>query len=230
MSIFSKSACAITLSAALVACQSGPEGGASNIMLEGTPLDRHEIGVRQATEVLEIQLDPAYPTLKRSDLMNLERFVAGYRDRGHGPLIMAMPENGPDQQLAVEAVKVARELAWEKGVAWEAIQGSAYDARGRRAPIVLAFDVYEAVAPDCQSLANYDLADISGNNSLGYLGCSVRFNLAAMLADPADLLGNRELGPRDQGRVSVIMEAYRKGEVTGAAGGDEQVTVSDIGG
>ncbi len=221
---------ALALAATIPAACQGAAGPGEPVRLNGTPLDIHEIGVRGASEVLEVYPDPEYPTLKRADIRRLERFVAAYRDRGHGPLQMVMPENGANPQLAVEAVKVARELAWEKGVAWEAIAGSVYDAHGRNAPIVMTFEVYEAVAPDCQSIAAYDLGNISSNNELGNFGCSVRFNLAAMIADPGDLLANRELDPRDPRRVSVIMEAYRQGENTSAAAGEENVSISQVGG
>lgn len=214
-----------------VACESGPRGDApSNVMLEGTPLDRHPIGVEPATEVLEIDLNARYPTLRMEDRRRIESFVDSYRDRGFGDLRMVLPENSATPDLAVEAVKEAREIAWTHGIAWESIDGSAYDAQGTNAPLILAFDVYEAVAPDCQSLAAYDLANISSNNELENFGCSVRFNIAQMLADPSDLLGQRPLDRRDNGRVSIIMEAYRSGEVTGAAAGDEDVSVSGIGG
>ncbi|NBC20955.1 MAG: hypothetical protein GVY06_07945 [Alphaproteobacteria bacterium] len=221
---------ALVLTALPVACQSRPAEPARPTAQPGTPLDNHSIKVRGASEVLELHLDPAFPTLKRADLNKLERFIAAYRDRGHGPLRMVMPENGASPQLAVEAIKVARELAWEKGVAWDEISGSVYEADGRQAPILLTFDVYEAVAPDCRSMAAFDLSDISGNNELGNFGCSVRHNLAQMIADPADLLAERELDPRDSRRVSIIMEAYRQGQPTGATGGEENVSISNVGG
>lgn len=214
-----------------VACESGPLGATpDNVRLEGTPLDRHPIGVEPATEVLEIDLDANFPTLRQEDRRRIESFVDAFRDRGFGELRMVLPENSATPDLAVEAVKEAREIAWARGIAWESIDGAAYDARGTNAPMILAFDVYQAVAPDCQSLAAYDLSDISSNNELGYFGCSVRFNIAQMLADPSDLLGERPLDRRDNGRVSIIMEAYRQGADTAAATGDEEVTVSGVGG
>ena len=198
--------------------------------IAGTPLDRNQIDVRAGLEVLEIQLDAGGTRLPRSDLNRIERFVAAYRDRGHGKMRMAMPENVARPQLAVEAVKTARELAWENGVAWEDIAGSAYDAKGHQAPLIMSFEIYEAIAPDCKSLAQIDMSDVSTNSELESFGCSVRTNIAAMLADPGDLLGERELGPRDRGRVSLIMEAYRQGEATGAETGDSQVGLAEVGG
>ena len=217
----------LALAAALLASGCASERlEPTNVRLSGLPIDNNQIGVEQATEVLEIAINPAYPELQIEDLRALERFVAAYRDRGHGPLVMAMPENGPYPDMAVEVVKQARTLAWERGVAWEQIEGGTFDARGSNAPVILAFDVYNAIAPDCLSLAAYDMADISSNNEPSYFGCSVRANLAAMLADPGDLLALRELDPRDARRVSQIMEAYRNGAASGASGNGEAVSAS----
>ncbi|MEM0985366.1 MAG: CpaD family pilus assembly protein [Pseudomonadota bacterium] len=214
-----------------VGCESGLRSGPpSNVMLEGTVLDRHQIGVEPSTEVLEIDLDGDFPTLRIEDRRRIESFVNAYRDRGFGDLRMVLPENSATPGLAVEAVKEAREIAWTRGISWEAIDGSAYDAQGTNAPIILAFDVYNAVAPDCKSLAAYDLSDIRSNNEFENFGCTIKHNIAQMIADPTDLLGQRPLDRRDNGRVSVIMEAYRQGEATAAAVGGENVTVSGVGG
>lgn len=197
-----------------------------NVKLEGLPLDNNKIDVQKSQEVLEIAVDPRYPQLRREDVRAMERFVAAYRDRGHGELLMVMPENGLYPDMAVEVVKELRNIAWSHGVAWEEISGASYDAHGMNTPILMSFDVYEAIAPDCLSLAAYNMADISSNNEQSYFGCSVRSNLAAMLADPGDLLSQRELEARDSRRVSLIMEAYRNGGVTGASGNGEAVSSS----
>ena len=209
--------------ALLGACQQNDLSLPENVQLEGLPFDNNRIGVERTTEVLEIEVNPAYPELRIAERRALERFVAAYRDRGHGGLVMAMPENGAYPEAAVEALKNIRNLAWENGVAWEQIDGSAYNANGANAPILLAFDAFEAVAPECLSLAAYDMSDVSSNNEPAYYGCAVRNNIAMMLADPGDLLSRRELSPGDNSRVSVIMEAYRSnnwggGEVVGVGG------------
>lgn len=197
-----------------------------NVSFHGTPLDHNPIGVEKTREVLEVAINPAYPQLQIADVRAMERFVAAYRDRGHGPLYMVMPENGTYPDMAVEVVKELRNIAWEKGVAWEQISGATYDAGGMNTPVLMSFDVYEAVAPECLSLATYNMADVSSNNEPSYFGCSVRANMAAMLADPGDLLSQRELDPRDSRRVSLIMEAYRAGAPSGAAGNGEAVSSS----
>lgn len=219
----------LLLGAALVGllggCASSQQYVPLAVQNTSTPLDYHQIDVRRQTEIIEIAMEPGFSQLRREEVSAMEAFVFAYRQRGHGPLMMIMPENAADQELVVESVRVARELAFRNGVAWENIQGRNYDAHGQFAPLVLTFESYEAVAPDCLSLAAYDLSDITSNNEPAYFGCAIEHNIAAMLADPGDLLGQRQLDPRDARRVSLIMEAYRDGGATGAAGNGEAVSV-----
>ena len=186
--------------------------------LEGTPLDRHEITVSKKTEYLEVRLNPADTQLRVTEKDRIRNFVAGYVDHGHGPLMMSMPKGSPNAQLSVQAVAEAREIAWEYGVEYKEIAGGVYNARskGAGAPLVLAYTSFRANAPECDSLANHDFGDASSNNTMPTLGCSVRANMAAMIADPADLFGEREPEEGDNDRRSVVLGKYREGQPTGA--------------
>lgn len=186
--------------------------------LEGTVLDRNAITVSKKTEYLEVVLRPQDSQLRITDKNKIRSFVKGYVESGHGPLIMSMPQGSPNSQLSVQAVAEAREIAWEYGVDYQEIAGGAYDARtkGAGAPLVLAYTAFNANAPKCQSLATQDFADAASNNELPTLGCAVRTNMAAMIADPADLLGERDLEEGDIGRQGVVLGKYRAGEPTGS--------------
>ena len=96
--------------------------------------------------------------------------------------------------------------------------GAAYDASQRSSsPIVMAFKTYKAVAPKCQSLAEIDISNINSNNDLPTLGCAIRTNMAAMIAEPADLLGGRELSEGDKIRRGTQLRLWQAGEATAAA-------------
>lgn len=203
----------------LVACQSS--GAPSNIPMEyftGTTLDRHEIGVTQHTEYLEVQLDTRDTQLRISEVIKVRGFLDQYADVGHGPLVVSMPKHAQNPQLAVGAVAEIREFAWEAGISYEKMLGAAYDAADRpNSPIVMAFKTYKAVAPKCPSLAQIDIANATSNNDLPSLGCAVRTNMAAMIAEPADLLGGRELSEGDKVRQGQQLRLWQAGEPTGAA-------------
>ena len=199
----------------LAACASSAPTSVPQSYLQGTVLDRNPIGVEERTEFLEIAIHPAASELSLSDKARLREFVTAYRDHGHGTLIMSLPASSANPQLAVAAVAEARAIAYEHGVQYDEIAGTSHGADSAVAePMILAFRSYKAIAPDCPSLAEFDFADISSNNESPTLGCSVRANQAAMIADPADLLGTRALGQGDPIRRGVILEKFRQGEAT----------------
>lgn len=184
--------------------------------IQTNTLERHPIKVAERTQVLEIELDPADATLPRADRQRIKNFVSAYAHSGHGPLTMLLPEETANPQLAVNAVVEARRIAFSQGVDYEEIDGGSALPDGGPARLYLAFKSYDSIAPDCESFANTDFAAARSNNDLPMLGCSVRTNLAAMVADPADLLGERPLDPGDAVRRQTTFDLYRAGEATAA--------------
>ena len=214
--------------AAITGCASSAPTKVPEAYLQGTALDRNPIGVEKRTEFLEVVIDPNSSELSLAEKARIADFVAAYRDHGHGALIMSLPASSANPQLAVAAVAEARAIAYEKGVQYDEIAGTNHGTGSAVAePMILAFQSYEAIAPDCPSLAEVDFADIRSNNELPTLGCAVRSNLAAMIADPADLLGTRPLGAGDPVRRGIILEKFRQGEATASTrSNNESGTVS----
>ncbi|MBR9808106.1 MAG: hypothetical protein GYB49_12890 [Alphaproteobacteria bacterium] len=219
---------AVTGLGALAACSNYAPTAVPQSYLQGTALDRNPIGVAKRTEFLEIELDTSGSELSLVDKARINNFVVDYRQKGHGPLVMSLPASSANPQLAVAAITEARTIAWENGVQYEEISDTHHGTEeDLTEPLILAYQTYDAIAPDCPSMASMDFADITSNNEQPTLGCSVRTNLAAMIADPADLLGQRPLDAADPLRRSVILEKFRQGEVTGADRSDnESGTVS----
>lgn len=190
---------------------------------QGTTLDRNPIEVRGQTEVLEVDLNAMDSQLRLVQIGRIEGFLAKYTSEGQGPLIMSMPKNFANPQLAVAATAEARDLAWNAGVEYNQIAGSAYDAAGSDdAPLILAFKTYEAVAPECPQMSTIDFSDARSNNDMPTLGCSVRANMAAMIAEPSDLFGERKLEAGDVTRRTNQMTLWREGAQTGATRSDDE--------
>ena len=168
----------------------------------------------ETAETIEIVLDQNATQLSIKDRQLVQRFVHAYKDRGHGDLVMLLPEGTPNQQFAVGAMSEIREIAFEGGVTFDKIAGGS--KFGSYPSIILSFKAYDAMKPDCKGFGEVDVSDLRSNGDLPNLGCSVRSNLAAMIADPADLLGLRELGPPDTARRQHTFDAYREGQATGA--------------
>ena len=217
-------ACGLASAILLAGCSStGKHGPVPVEYLSGTTLDRNPIQVAKRTAYLEVKLNVLDKHLRLEEKAKIRTFVDDYIRRGHGPLIMSLPKNHGNEELAVKAVAEAREIAWSAGVEYEEIRGSAYEAGGSNtAPIVMAFTTFDAIAPDCPQKSTIDFSDATSNNDMPTLGCSVRANMAAMIADPADLLGQRPLDDGDLARRTAQLELFRAGKETGAQRGESE--------
>lgn len=149
-------------------------------------------------------------------------FANAYQDEGHGAVIISRPSNGPDDISAMRAASDARAILLAEGVQPTLIAEGNYDASGAgKAPLILTYRTYEAVVPNCPDMSNWDIAWTGTNSALPSLGCAVTINLAAMIADPSDLVGDHRLDAADIGRRGIVMTKYRNGEKTGAERNDD---------
>lgn len=217
---------ALAFSAGLLtlgACATHAPTSVSENYLEGTVLSRSDIDVVRRTEFLEVEINPQAAELSDQDRARIRAFVGAFEQNGHGPLVMSLPQASSNPQLAVTAVAEARSIAWQSGVQYDEIAGDVHGADETTSqPMILAFQVFDAVAPACASRASIDFGDAASNNNLPTLGCSIRSNLAAMIADPGDLLGNRPLSAGDIDRREVILQKFREGESTAAVRTDQE--------
>ena len=173
--------------------------------------------------MIEVSILPGDSQLRREEIYKIEAFLADYKSVGHGPLMLSIPSEHANEQLMISAAADIRDMGWHAGIEYDQIDGSAYDAGGRgNAPILLAFKRYTAVRPDCPTWASVDAMDAVSNNDGPVLGCAVRTNMAAIIADPADLMGVRALEDGDTERVAQQLQRWRLGETTNAARGEAE--------
>lgn len=86
-----------------------------------------------------------------------------------------------------------------------------------------------ADVPGCPDWSRNPSQDFEAHTSSNY-GCAVNSNLAAMVADPADLVRGRSgSGVNDPAVSSKAIESYRKGPTTGAQGLPGGVTNVSVG-
>ena len=192
---------------------------------QGTVLDRYQIGVKENREYLAVKRDPRDTQLRVNEVMKVRAFLDTYADVGHGPLVISMPKHAEAPQLAVGAVSEIREFAWEAGISYDEMLGAAYDASGRAStPIVMAFKSYEAIAPDCPKWSEIDFSNTTTNSEALSFGCTVRANMAAMIAEPADLFGERALDPARADRKTYQLDLWLRGEPTPSQRGEGEST------
>lgn len=176
-----------------------------------------QIQAQEVTAELKIETVVAGEKLGSTEREAVKYFAAAYQDEGHGAVIISRPSNGPDDAAALRAAADVRAIMLAEGVESQYITEGPYDASGARgAPLVVSYRTYEAVVPNCPDVSAWNIAFTGTNAALPSFGCATAVNLAAMIANPADLIGEQRMDPIDTMRRSVIITKYRNGEKTSA--------------
>jgi len=216
------------LAAALAGCKTLEEPGAH---VAGftiiDPSQRHPIMVSQQPSSMSVRVARGSQGLTPAQQAKVAAFLERYRasDAGNSKLVISVPSGTANETAAVRAVGGMRRLINDHGFSDASIVVEPYGARDPAAPIQLSYLRFVAEGPECgRWTAN--LATDYRNLPHANFGCAQQHNLAAQVANPADLLGPRTATPSDQERRGVIMEKYAKGKPTGAEkGADESATV-----
>ena len=79
------------------------------------------------------------------------------------------------------------------------------------APVRVSFAAMRAQTDKCGRWPD-DLLDTSENKHYANFGCSYQNNVAAQIANPADLLGPRKQSPIDAANRETVIGIYQAGE------------------
>lgn len=205
----------LPLAAALALAGCGGFNGADEASYDAS--HTHPISVLPDVPTLMIATH-AGGGLTGEDRRAVAAFAAAYKERGHGPLTVSAPSGSANTATAMNTLVEVRDLLAEKGVPSADIGYTPYRASsaGADAPIVLSYKRYVASASPCGDWST-DYAYDPNNGTPPNFGCATQNNLAAMLADPVDLVTPRDMTPSDAARRGEVFAKYRKGKITATA-------------
>ncbi|GGE33196.1 pilus assembly protein [Agaricicola taiwanensis] len=220
----------------LGACASDPVTTAS---LAQTYRDRHPIVVTEAAETLDLVPGGGPGGLTERQREDIRGFAKEWREQGRGLVRIEMPKGGATDTAAAHTVRGIRTELTAGGIPSRAMTTSTYPAShpAQLAPVRLSFPKLAAdVASVCgqwpEDIGN-SLTSRQGRNNGDYsnFGCAYQKNMAAMIADPEDIIRPRAETPASGARRATIMDKYIKGEATGAQPpiGSEDTSISEVG-
>lgn len=183
----------------------------------------YPITVEPQVATLVVKVDDGLQSLGRGEDARVKAFVESWKARGQGMLNAATPD-GTNAAATTAALNELKKLLAAGGVDKGSVQYTSYKPAGddALAPITLSFVTYAASAPDCGSDWSENLGFTPRNQPWPDFGCSTQHNLAAIVADPRDLIEPRTSDPADAMRRSTVLEKYRAGETTETTLGEEQ--------
>ncbi len=209
--------CLAVLSLALAGCKHTGQGAEVAGWSLVDPTQRHPIMVSQQPSHLNLNVARGSQGLTPSQRAEVMNFAGRYRasDAGNSRIVIAAPSGAANEVAAMTAVDDIRGLLLDGGFGESAITIEAYhDESGHQPPVRISYMRYVAEGPECGHDWSENLATDYKNVGHPNFGCTHQRNLAAMIANPADLLGPRTQGPRYSERRDVIMEKWVKGETT----------------
>ncbi|MGH6860398.1 MAG: CpaD family pilus assembly protein [Phyllobacterium sp.] len=180
--------------------------------VNGIPDDyrtNHPIVIGEKEQVADIPVGHADRQLSITQRSIIQNAVGNYRANGSGVIHILIPAGSPNARAAANLRKDIAATLRRGGVKPFNISSETYDAAaGESAPIRLSYSAMTASTNQCGQWPK-DLLDTADNRHYANFGCASQNNLAAQIANPADLLGPRATTSIDAERRGVVIDDYR---------------------
>ncbi|MBV9548400.1 MAG: CpaD family pilus assembly protein [Alphaproteobacteria bacterium] len=191
----------------LSSCATTPDKHPEMMMADGAA--NHPITVEPSYRALKLGWSPA--GLTQPEQVQFDAFVSDYLAHGNGSIAVSVPATMGGQNAALWFAGRINDM----GVGRDKILIASHDTAGDDMRVEVNYVSYQAHTDACGDWSD-DLAFTLMNTTPKNFGCSVQQNIAAMVADPRDLLGPRPLGESDAARRATVLSNYEQGKVTSA--------------
>jgi pilus assembly protein CpaD len=224
----------VSLAALLAGCKTSGDDMTSSI-----PSDyrlRHPIAVREGPQVLNIFIGDNRGGLTPSQRTEVTALASTWRREASGGIVIEVPSGTSNARAAHGALHEVRALLAAAGVPSHGIEVRPYRPSEpiRLATLKVTYPRMVAETGPC-GLWPDDIGPTShpiytSNKPHWNHGCATQRNLAAQVADPADLVQPRAATPVYTARRSTVLDKYRKGEATATQYPDaNKGKISDVG-
>jgi pilus assembly protein CpaD len=193
------------------------------------PSERHPIIVSQQPKDISVRVARGSSGLAPAQRAQLIEFLRRYRagDSGNSKLVIQVPSGAANELASMQAVGEIRKLVSEQGFEDSVVAVEGYpSSRDQQPPIRVSYLRYVADAPECGRWPT-NLAREPYNLPFPNMGCANQRNFAAMVANPADLVGPRSMTASPTERRDQVWEKYLKGDQTGARKSEDEKVRTD---
>jgi pilus assembly protein CpaD len=184
----------------------------------------HPITVEPSYREMKLQFAGGDAGVSADDAIKFDAFLADYRAHGNGSLGISVPNGAP----AHAAITFFAERAAATGISRDKILVSTHDVANADFRVDVSYIAYKADTDSCGDWSE-DLSFTAENQTSKNFGCSVQHNIAAMIANPRDLVSPRPFETSDGNRAATVIGAYEQGRPTAAQKtSDQSGAVSDV--
>ena len=173
----------------------------------------HPIIIAEKEETLDLPVGASDRGATASQRASLEGFLAGYDKSAAPALNIITPSGSANGAAAADVARDFAHIARKNGVPASRIMIASYRASPEEvsAPVRVSFAAMRAQTDKCGRWPD-DLLHTSENKHYANFGCSYQNNVAAQIANPADLLGPRKQSPIDAANRETVIGIYQAGE------------------
>jgi pilus assembly protein CpaD len=213
---------AAALASILVAGSCSATNDGSMISEDGVA--NHPIAVEPSYRELKVNFAGGAEGISADDAVKFDEFLADFRAHGNGSLGISVPGGAASRA----AITFFAERAAATGISRDKILVSTHDVANGDFRVDVSYIAYTASTQACRDWSE-NLAFSADNLTPKNFGCSVQHNIAAMVADPRDLLKPRRFDPADANRAGTVITNYEQGKPTAAAKtADQSGAISDV--
>jgi pilus assembly protein CpaD len=196
---------------------------------------RHPLVVKEKDRTVQLFVGASRGGLSPDQRADVAAFAQSWKREGTGGIVIEVPVGTRNAAAAAGAARDAQALLTAAGVPPHGVVTRGYHVAhpAQLATVRLNYPRMAAEAGPC-GLWPGDMGLTTEasflNKPYWNLGCGSQRNLAAMVANPTDLVQPRGEGAVYQMRRTFVLEQYRKGEQTSSkAPGNEAAKISDVG-
>jgi pilus assembly protein CpaD len=173
----------------------------------------HPIAIDESLETMDIPVGLNTGRLSKAMKGNVNGFAQRFVDSGSAVIAVVSPSGSPNATVAAYVSYEIQDVLVASGVSPKAIDHRLYKAESgeNSAPVRIAFARIAAKTAPCGPWPD-QIANNPENRNYHNFGCATQTNLAAMTANPLDLMYPRGMTPPDAARRAVVLEKYRNGE------------------
>jgi pilus assembly protein CpaD len=180
------------------------------------PLDheaRHPIMLARQTETASLDVGVHGTGLYGTQGSEVVAFARSFRADGEGSLAVSVPSGSRNERAAVAAARDVRRILTEQGVPAGAIAYRPYRPENGTLspPVLLTYTRLRAAVPHRCAVSG-DMDQGPAREPWHNMGCAQQTNLAAMVANPADLRGPRPLDGPFATRRNTVLDRYGQGQ------------------
>jgi pilus assembly protein CpaD len=181
---------------------------------------RHPITITEAEHTLQLLIGTNRSALTAAQRAELLAFAQTWKAEATGGVLIDLPTGTVNEQSAAGALREIQSILAATGVPPATMMVRTYPAsRNALAAVKITYPKLTAQAGPCgiwpEDIGPGFNRDYFENQPPWNFGCATQRNLAAMVANPSDLVQPQPEAPPYNERRTAVMQKYKQGQSTG---------------